>query len=79
MAFATSTEAMANLTRFIAYVPLRHSSLAQSGRQVLTGIEMAPHLPTAPQNMTNAVREDAEWWADHQDEMNERFAAWLNR
>ena len=40
---------------------------------------MEPHLPNSPQNLANAIVEDPEWWADNQDEMNERFAAWLTR
>ena len=59
--------------------PLRHSSLALVDKHEETGIDMEPHLPNTPQNMTNAVLEDPEWWADNQDEMNERFAAWLIR
>ena len=79
VAFATSTESLANLTKYISYGPLRHSSLALVDKHLETGIEMGPHLPNAPQNMSNAVLEDPEWWADNQDEMNERFAAWLTR
>ena len=79
VAFATSTQSLANLTKYISYGPLRHSSLALVDKHEEIGIEMEPHLPNAPQNMTNAVLEDPEWWADNQDEMNERFAAWLIR
>ena len=79
VAYATSTESLANLTRYISYGPLRRSSLALVDKHLETGIEMEPHLPNAPQNMSNAVLEDPEWWADNQDEMNERFAAWLTR
>ena len=77
--FATSTQSLANLTKYISYGPLRHSSLALVDKHLETGIEMESHLPNAPQNMANAVLEDPEWWADNQDEMNERFAAWLVR
>ena len=77
VAFSTSTQSLANLTKYISYGPLRHSSLALVDKHEETGIEMEPHLPNAPQNMTSAVLEDPEWWADNQDEMNERFAAWL--
>ena len=79
VAFATSTQSMANLTKYISYGPLRHSSLALVDTHLETGIDMKPHMPNAPQNMTNAVLRDPEWWADNQDEMNERFAAWLAR
>ena len=77
VAYATSTQSLANLTKYISYGPLRQSSLALVDKHEETGIDMEPHLPNAPQNMTNAVHEDPEWWADNQDEMNERFAAWL--
>ena len=79
VAFATSTQSMANLTRYISYGPLRHSSLALVDTHLETGIDIWPHLPNSPQNMTNVVHRDPEWWADNQDEMNERFAAWLAR
>jgi putative spermidine/putrescine transport system substrate-binding protein len=39
--------------------------------------DMGPQMPTAPNNFKNALQNDFEWWADHQDELNERFAAWL--
>ena len=77
VAFATTTQSLANLTKYISYGPLRESSLALVDKHEETGIEMAPHLPNAPQNLSNAVLEDPEWWADNQDELNERFAAWL--
>ena len=38
---------------------------------------MAPHLPTAPQNMTNALFVDPAFWADHETELRARFTAWL--
>ena len=41
------------------------------------GIAMGPHMPTAPENFGNALQNDFEFWADHQDELNERFNAWL--
>ena len=77
--FATSTQSLANLTKYISYGPLRHSSLALVDKHLETGIDIGPHLPNAKENLVNAVHEDPEWWADNQDEMNERFAAWLTK
>ena len=79
VAFATSTRSLANITKYISYGPLRNSSLALVDKHLETGIDMEPHLPNSPQNLANAIVEDPEWWADNQDEMNERFAAWLTR
>jgi putative spermidine/putrescine transport system substrate-binding protein len=38
---------------------------------------MAPHLPTAPANLTNALGSDFKFWVDRDAELNERFNAWL--
>ena len=39
--------------------------------------EMAPHLPTSPDNLAERAAIDFEFWADHDIELNERFNAWL--
>ena len=39
---------------------------------------MAPELPTAPANLANALAVDAGFWAEHEAELRERFAAWLS-
>ncbi|SDE12174.1 ABC transporter substrate-binding protein [Rhodospira trueperi] len=75
--FATATEQQAALASWISYGPPRQSSVPMIGRHVETGIEMGPHMPTAPENFQNALQVDHYWWADHADEMNERFNAWL--
>ena len=36
---------------------------------------MADHMPTAPGNFANALQNDFEFWADNQDDLNERFNA----
>ena len=38
---------------------------------------MAPHLPTAPENLANALLSSSDFWVDHDAELNERFQAWL--
>ena len=76
LAFASSTQSLANLTRYISYGPMRRSALALVDKHEI-GIDMRPHMPNAPDNAKRAIIENPEWWADHQDELNERFAAWL--
>jgi len=34
-------------------------------------------MPTAAANLTNAVQNDFEFWADNNEQLNERFNAWL--
>ena len=40
-------------------------------------IDMGPQMPTAPNNLTNAVQNNFDFWADNADQLNERFNAWL--
>jgi putative spermidine/putrescine transport system substrate-binding protein len=76
--FSTSTEPLAAAAEWISYGPPRKSSAPLVG--VFQGdgkTEMAPHLPTSPENQTNALASDLEFWADRDTELNERFNAWL--
>ena len=79
LAFATSAESQARIGNRISYSPARKSGAAMIGTHVLTGLEMAPHMPATPENTQRSLRFDWRWWADHQDELNERFSAWLAR
>ena len=69
--FSTDTQRLADQSNWISYGPVRKSSFA------MVSDEMKPHMPTSPDNFKNALQNDYEWWADHQDEMNEKFNAWL--
>ncbi len=77
--FATSTQSLAGVTRYIAYSPVRHSAMQLVTTHAETGVEMMPHMPTSPQNAERALRNDWEWWTDNGEEMNERFSTWLVR
>jgi putative spermidine/putrescine transport system substrate-binding protein len=69
--FSTDSQRLADQAKYISYGPVRRSSMAK------VGVRVKPHLPTAPDNFANSLRNDFRWWADNQDEMNERFATWL--
>jgi putative spermidine/putrescine transport system substrate-binding protein len=77
IAYSTDTQRLADQAAWISYGPARSSSVPLIGKHAEAGIEMGPHMPTAPDNFKNAVQNDFEFWADHQDELNERFNAWL--
>ena len=77
--FASRVENMAAIGHYIAYSPTRRSGIDLITTHRETGVEMRPHMPSAPENMGRVVRNDWEWWADHGEEMNERFSAWLSR
>jgi putative spermidine/putrescine transport system substrate-binding protein len=75
--FATSTEGLRAQAQNISYGPARKSALKselvfKDGKTV-----MAPHLPTAPENLVNALESNFEFWVDRDSELNERFNAWL--
>jgi len=77
IAYATSTEGLRAQAQQISYGPARKSAMKEElifkdGKTV-----MAPHLPTAPENMTNALESSFEFWVDKDAELNERFNAWL--
>ena len=79
IAFTSSTHSMAALRNIMAYSRARFSSLPLVGSHVDTGIDMNPHMPNHPANMTRVLRNDYLWWSDHSDQIVERFSAWLAR
>lgn len=70
---ATQTEALAALAPLTAYGPVRESSTA------LVDAKVRPFLPSAPENQKGALDVDAGFWADHGDDLNQKFAVWLAR
>lgn len=77
--YATSTDGLRAQAQQISYGPARKSSMAtelifKDGVTV-----MAPHLPTAPENLGNALESSSAFWVDYDSELNERFQAWLSQ
>jgi len=77
--FATSTQALADQASWISYGPSRKSSVPLITTYHGTDIQMAAHMPTAPQNFTNALLTDDAFWADHQDELQLRYSGWMSK
>lgn len=73
----TTAQAMARFASQISYGLPRLSAEALLGTYKDTDLPVAPHLPTAPQNMANALQFDHDFWVDHQTELYERFARWV--
>ena len=77
IAYATSTEGLREQAKHISYGPPRLSAnkeelIYKDGKTV-----MGPHLPTSPENMKNALLTSSDFWVDRNEELNERFNAWL--
>jgi len=73
VAFSTDTVRNWDQSNYISYGPVRRSA------QALVSPEMAPHMPNAAANFSNALQNDYQFWADNQDELNDRFNTWLAR
>ena len=75
--FATSSQGLADQTKWISYGPVRKSSVPFITTYYGTSVSMKPHMPTAPANFKTALANSPEWWADNQDEMIKRYNAWM--
>ena len=71
--FATSSQQLAEQTKYISYGPARRSAMA------LVGDGVKAMLPTFPEHMANALQSNADWWATHKVEMSAKFEEWLAR
>lgn len=75
--FATDTQRLADQAKYISYGPARESSAPLVGQHATLGIDMAPHMPTDPNNAENTFVNNYEWWADYRDDLDAKFQAWL--
>ncbi len=75
--FATDTQRLADQAKYISYGPARKSSAPLVGKHAELGIDMAPHMPTDPDNAKNTFLYNFEFWADYRDDIDAKFQAWL--
>ena len=75
--FATDTQRLADQSKYISYGPARKSSAPLVGKHAELGIDMAPHMPTDPNNAKNTLLYNLEFWADYRDDIDAKFQAWL--
>ncbi|GGE01929.1 ABC transporter substrate-binding protein [Aureimonas endophytica] len=71
VAFASKPEQLAEQTKYIPYGPSNVDAAKMVPADIL------PNLPTAPENAKNSFSISAEFWADHDEELTERFNTWL--
>ncbi len=64
IAFSANPTQLTGIVRQIPYGPMRRSAVAGAVgmRHMVTGQELGPFLPTAPDNMRTAVLFDPIWW-----------------
>jgi len=75
--FATDTQRLADQAKYISYGPARASSAPLVGQHAELGIEMAPHMPTDPENAKRTFLYNYEFWADYRDDIDAKFQTWL--
>jgi putative spermidine/putrescine transport system substrate-binding protein len=73
IAFASTPDAQAELAKNIPYGPTNTKAMAKLDRKILD------NLPTAPANAKNAVQFNIKFWADQGEELEKRFASWVEQ
>ena len=69
--FAGRPERQGDQTNYISY------GNARKGTESFANPDILPHLPTYPPNLVNAVKMDANWWADEGEDLTQRWNVWL--
>ncbi|MEM7222648.1 MAG: extracellular solute-binding protein [Pseudomonadota bacterium] len=70
--FASSSESLANMVSYLPNGPTRKSSLALLSDEVLAQL---PNSPAYAEKVS--ILSDAEWWAEHDEALEEAFENWL--
>lgn len=76
--FGTDTQRLADQAKWISYGPARKSSAPLVGKHAELGIDMAPHMPTDPNNAKTTLYNNIEFWADHRDDLDQKWLAWID-
>lgn len=69
--FTIDPDVMAQQSKYISYGPTLKAAISKIPPNILAD------LPTAPENMKTAFVVSSEFWADHDEELTERFNSWL--
>ena len=75
--FATRTESMAALTRWMPYGPTRESAFERIGLHAEFQVPMLSHMPTAANFLKTSIRADSEWYAETEPFRKKWFRDWL--
>ncbi len=71
VSFASQPKQLVEQTKYIPYGPPRSDALS------LVDPAMLPNLPTAPEHAKTSFSISSQFWADHDEELTERFNRWL--
>ena len=79
IAYATGSEALAGMARWMAYGPARRSAFALVKPNPETGADLRPLLPTNPDNFHQAFAINERWWLDHGADIAPRWQEFVSR
>lgn len=71
IAFASKPENQAKLPKFIAY------GLTNTKANALVPADLKSELPTTPENISQALPLDVDFWVENTESLTERFNAWI--
>lgn len=76
--FATSSKQLAEQSKWVAYGPMRYSSLALIGKHENVKLHMAPFIPTTKAHMRHALKFDEGWWKSPSGQLaSSQFKSWM--
>ncbi len=78
IAYASSSEKLADSARQLPYGPMRRSSVGMVGNHAILGTDLKPFLPTYPDNFTTALRLDGAFWRQNEAELGVRLEDWID-
>jgi putative spermidine/putrescine transport system substrate-binding protein len=73
IAYTVSAKPQQAYAQHIAYGPVNQDAIKSLDPKVLA------NLPNSPTNGKNAVLQNITFWADHGDELEQRFASWASK
>lgn len=73
IAFATDPQRQVKQMEYISYGP------TTVGAAEILPKDLAPELPSYPENMSKGLRNDSKFWSEHLEDLQSRFQAWLSR
>ncbi|CAG4885884.1 ABC transporter substrate-binding protein [Paraburkholderia saeva] len=73
IAYTLSSKPQQEYAKHIAYGPVNNAAIKSLDAKTLA------NLPNSPANGKNAVLQDAAFWTDHGDELEQRFASWASK
>ncbi len=78
IAYASSSERLADSARQLPYGPMRRSAVGMVGNHAILGTDLKSFLPTYPDNFATALRLDGVFWRQNQTELGARLEDWID-